>query len=150
MGVREDQILLSLSSNLKNISKKFDVFMMAYTQTTDEARRDGVRDQRAVKGARSLPNKADIGVVVFEPTIKELEKIESITKRSGLVGHKIPNICHSFYKNRGGKVKNVRVWGYQDLGTMEYYDLFCTDNHYKRININPTKIKNTNGKITTS
>lgn len=142
MGVREDQILLDLSKNIKNIAEDFDVFMMAFTQTTDEARRDGVRDQRAVKGARSLPNKADVGIVSFEPTKRELEKIDVITKRKGLVSHKFPNICYSFYKNRGGiqEHKEIKVWGYQDLGTMEYEDVFCTDKDYKLVNVNPTEI----------
>lgn len=143
MGVREDQVLLDLSTNLKNIAEDIDVFMMAFTQTTDEARRDGIRDQRAVKGARSLPNKADVGVVVFEPTKKELEKIDTIVARKGIVKYKYPNICHSFYKLRGGiqQHKNIKVWGYQDLGTMEYVDMFCTDKDYKLVNVNPTKIE---------
>jgi replicative DNA helicase len=150
MGVREDQILLSLSKNIKDIAEELDVFIMAFTQTTDEARRDGIRDQRAVKGARSLPNKADIGIVSFEPTNKELEKLEPILKRKGLVAHKYPNICYSFYKNRGGvqKFKEIKVWGYQDLGNMQYEDLFCTDKDLKLININPTIIEVVNDKIT--
>lgn len=150
MGVREDQILLDLSTNLKNIARDIDVFIMAFTQTTDEARRDGIRDQRAVKGARSLPNKADVGVVSFEPTKKELEKIDPIVVRKGLVNHKYPNICHSFYKIRGGiqQHKDIKVWGYQDLGTMEYEDMFCTDKNYKLVNVNPTKIEMVDDKVT--
>ena len=141
MGVVGEQILLDLSSNLKNMAKKFNVFIVAFTQTTDEARRDCIRDQRAVKGARSLPNKTDIGIVVFEPTNKELEKLQPIIKsRKGIIKHKEPNICYSFYKNRGNKIKNVKVWGYQDLGNMYYCDLFCTDSNYKPINIDPKHI----------
>lgn len=152
MGVREDQILLDLSINLKNIAEYHDLFMMAFTQTTDEARRDGVRDQRAVKGARSIPNKADVGIVSFEPTKKELEKIDPILTRKGLVNHKYPNICYSFYKNREGihEHKNIKVWGYQDLGTMRYQDMFCTDKDYKLINVNPTKIELVDDKLTIS
>lgn len=136
MGVREDQILLNLSKNIKDIAEEIDTFVMAFTQTTDEARRDGIRDQRAVKGARSIPNKADFGIVSFEPTAKELEKLEPVLRRKGLIEHKVPNICYSFYKNRSGSErKDIKVWGYQDLGTMEYHDLFCTDKDYKLVNI---------------
>ncbi len=141
MVAREDQILLNLSRNVKNMAKKFNIFIMGFTQTTDEARRDGVRDQRAVKGARSLPNKADVGVVAFEPTKKELEAIKPLLKKKGLIKHKEPNLCTSFYKNRGGKIKSVKVWSYQDLGNMEYYDLFCTDEAYRPINVNKVKIE---------
>lgn len=150
MTAREDMVLLNLSKNLKNMARKLDVFINAFTQTTDEARRDEIRDQRAVKGARSLPNKVDAGIVTFEPTNKELEKLEPIMEKiTGLVKSKTPNICYSFYKNRGGSIKNIKIWGYQNLGNMEYYDLFCTDNNYKLLNINPTKIKVVGNQITT-
>lgn len=152
MGIREDQVLLELSANIKNIAEKLDVFVMTFTQTTDEARKDGARDQRAVKGARSLPNKADVGIVTFEPTKKELEKVQPILDNIniGLVEHKHPNVCYSFYKNRSGKIKDVKVWGYQNLGNMEYVDMFCTNENYERINIDPVHIQVVDDKIITS
>jgi replicative DNA helicase len=151
MATREDQVLLNLSTGLKNIAKKLDVWVLGFTQTTDEARRDEVRDQRAVKGARSLPNKVDVGMVTFEPTKKELEKLEPvIAKQKGILKNKYPNVCYSIYKNRGGKVKKVKVWGYQNLGNMEYIDMFCTNDNYEQINIDKTKIQVVDDKITTS
>lgn len=141
MGAREDQVLLNLSRNIKNISKEFNLAFFGFTQTTDEARRDNIRDQRAVKGARSLPNKADVGIVSFEPTTKELDLLEPIISgETGLVLQKEPNVCYSFYKNRGGSIKNVKIWGYQNLGTMRFIDLFCTDHAYKPINVDRTKL----------
>lgn len=139
MGVREDQVLLNLSANVKNMAKRYDIAIIGFTQTTDEARRDGVRDQRAVKGARSLPNKCDLGMVSFAPTKKELELLEEVIEKVGLNNRKcVPNICYSIYKNRGGKIKNIKIWGYQDLGTMEYIDLFCTDESYVPVNVDKT------------
>ena len=141
MGVREDQVLLNLSANIKNMAKRYDISIIGFTQTTDEARRDGVRDQRAVKGARSLPNKCDLGMVSFAPTKKELELLEEVIEKVGLNNYRcVPNICYSIYKNRGGKIKNIKIWGYQDLGTMEYIDLFCTDESYVPMNVNKTFI----------
>lgn len=139
MGVREDQILLNLSSNVKNMAKQFDVCMICFTQTTDEARRDGVRDQRSVKGARSLPNKCDLGISSFAPTKKELELIEPLIERKGL-GNFTPNIVYTVYKNRGNRHKSIKIWAYQNLGTMEFVDLFCTDDQYRPINIDKTHI----------
>lgn len=139
MGVREDQVLLNLSANIKNMAKRYDISIIGFTQTTDEARRDGVRDQRAVKGARSLPNKCDLGMVSFAPTKKELELLEEVIEKVGLNNYRcVPNICYSIYKNRGGKIKNIKIWGYQDLGTMEYVDLFCTDESYVPVNVDKT------------
>lgn len=140
MGVREDQILLNLSTNVKNIAKQYDICMICFTQTTDEARRDGVRDQRSVKGARSLPNKCDLGISSFAPTQKELELIEPLIERLGF-GHFTPNIVYTFYKNRGNSYRSIKLWGYQDLGTMEFIDLFCTDDQYRPINVPKVEIK---------
>lgn len=141
MSVREDQVLLNLSANVKNIAKKFDLTIFGYTQTTDEARRDGVRDQRAVKGARSLPNKADVGMTVFEPTKKELELIEPFLEKSkGLNKTLVPNVCYTIYKNRGGELKNIKVWCYQNLGNMRVIDLFCTNNYYEPVSVDKTFI----------
>lgn len=143
MSAREDQVLLNLSKNIKEICNKFKMTIFGFTQTTDEARREGVRDQRAVKGARSIPNKADVGIVTFEPTKKELQMLEPVIQKyaRGKVKHKTPNVCYSFYKNRGGKIKEARVWGWQNLGNMEYYDLFCTNKYYEPIDIKPIFIE---------
>jgi len=148
MMVREDQILLNLSNNLKNIANEFDIWVNSFTQTTDEARRDGRRDQGAVKGARSLPNKADVGIVVFEPTKKELQQIEPIiTKLKGF--NKMPNIYYSFYKNRGENYKDVKIWGYQDFGNGYFKDMFVTNKHNELItDIRKTKINMVDDKVT--
>lgn len=139
MGVREDQVLLNLSTNIKNMAKRFDIAIIGFTQTTDLARAEGVRDQRAVKGARSLPNKCDLGMTSFAPTKKELELLEPLIEKIGLNNYRcVPNIGYNIYKNRGGKFKNIKIWGYQDLGTMEYVDLFCTDESYAPINVDKT------------
>lgn len=141
MGVREDQVLLNLSTNVKNMAKRFDIAMIGFTQTTDLARAEGVRDQRAVKGARSLPNKCDLGMTSFAPTKQEIELLEPLIEKCGLNnGRCVPNIGYNIYKNRGGKFKNIKIWGYQDLGTMEYVDLFCTDESYAPINVDKTHL----------
>ena len=142
MSVREDQVLLNLSANVKNICKRFDLTIFGFTQTTDEARRDGVRDQRAIKGARSLPNKCDVGITVFEPTKKELEIIEPlIEKCKGINRQVTPNSCYTIYKNRGNIYKNIKIWGFNNLGNGRFIDMFCTDAFYSPINIEQTFIE---------
>jgi replicative DNA helicase len=142
MTAREDQVLLNLSSNIKNMATEYDVVIFGFTQTTDEARRDGVRDQRAIKGARSLPNKADVGITVFAPTKKELELIEPLLKKGrGLNTTIVPNTCYTIYKNRFGKInEEVKIWCYQNLGNMKTIDLFCTNRDYEPMSIDKTTI----------
>lgn len=154
MSLREDMILLNASKFIKSLSQKYDCFIIVYTQTNDEARRLGERDQTAIKGGKSLPNKADFGWTVFEPTKKELEKIEPIINKvaKGLNDKRIPNIVISIYKNRwytprdAYKDKNkprprkIKIWSYQDLGTGEFKDLFVTDWNYELIHIPRTQV----------
>ena len=150
MTAREDQVLLNLSQNTKNMAKDFDCVVFGYTQTTDEARRDGVRDQRAVKGARSLPNKVDTGITVFAPTKKELELIDPLIKKGkGLNNSIIPNTCYTIYKNRfGERTDEVKIWCHQNLGNMKTIDLFCTNKDYEPISIDKTVIDLINEKDT--
>ena len=116
--------------------------MIAYTQTNDEGRRQEARDQTAVKGGKSLPNKADLGYTVFAPTVKELELLEPVITEAtkGINNRVIPNVCLTIYKNRWFNPKDVKIWGYQDLGTGQFIDLFCTDKNYNVLNISKTKI----------
>lgn len=164
MGSREDLILLEASKKCKSIAQKYNVFMIIYTQTNDEARRKGQRDQTAIKGGKGIVNKADFGITVFEPTKKELEKLEPIieyfrSKRKGL-GFKpyTPNVCISVYKNRWYTPRNAykdadrprprkfKIWSYQDLGTGYVEDLFVTDWEYELISIPRRKINDLNNK----
>lgn len=144
MTAREDQVLLALSKATKEkIANEYDIVVFGFTQTTDEARNEGVRDQRAVKGARSLPNKADVGITVFAPTKKELDYIQPLIQKSkGLNKTIYPNMCYTIYKNRSGEInEEVKIWCYQNLGNMRTIDLFCTNKYYEPISIDKTFIE---------
>jgi len=143
MTAREDQVLLSLSSNTKTLATDYDIIIFGFTQTTDGARVDGFRDQRAVKGARSLPNKCDVGITVFAPTKKELDFIQPlIPKAKGLNKTIVPNVCYTIYKNRFGEItEEVKIWCHQNLGNMKTIDLFCTNRDYEPISIDKTLIE---------
>lgn len=142
MNVREDMILLNLSKNIKSIAKRFDLFFIAYTQVNDEGRSKGYRDQTAVKGGKSLPNKMDFGLTAFEPTKRELDILQPLILKysKGIRKKLIPNLCLTIYKNRWFEKKDVKIWVHQDLGTGEVIDCFCTDKNYKYLEINPVSI----------
>lgn len=136
MSAREDMVLLNLSASTKNLAKKLDLTFFAFTQTTDGARYEGRRDQGAVKGGKSIPNKADAGITVFEPTQKELDKVEALIEKVCGLNKKIyPNIVSTIYKNRGGKVKKAKIWQSQNLGNVNTIDLFCTNMEYEPISV---------------
>lgn len=139
MQARPDMILLNLSAALKNIARRYQVALIAFTQVSENARRDEtIRDAGAIKDSKSIQNKADLGLVTFELTAKQREMITPIVSKKGL--NYSPNICYYVYKNRGGRYKNVQVYVYQDLSTMQVYDCFVTNDQGEILNIDPVKI----------
>lgn len=145
MAKREDQALLNLSKEIKDIANRFNIAIIGFTQTNNEARRDyTIRDAGAIKGSTSLANKVDVGASIFAPTKKELELVQPIIDklRTGLIPNGcVPNMVMTLYKNRGGRRDKVKIWYYIDLGTMEVYDLFVTNLDYEPINIDKTLIE---------
>lgn len=135
---REDLVLLGLSAALKEMTRRYDVFILSYTQTTDQARKEGLRDQGAIKGSRALPNKADAAYSVFAPTPKELGFIEPIITTHGFM--KTPNMVYHIFKNRGGQHNNVKIFCYQNLSDMTIEDCFVTNDRYELINVERTRL----------
>lgn len=128
MQVRPDMVLFNLSTQLKTIANEFDIYVEAYTQVSDNARQDyHIRDSSAIKDAKSLQMRADIGITCFRPTEKELKNVEELTQKCGYT----PNMVINLYKNRGGRDTMIKIWQYVDLGNMRTIDLFATDWNYK-------------------
>lgn len=140
MAARGDSVLLNLSAELKAMARHHKVAMIAYTQVSDNARRDeSIRDAGAIANSKSIQNKADFGAVVFEPSTKELEKVQPIIE--SLQGfYPIPNMIYHVYKIRKGKIKSCKVWCHQDLSKMRVIDCFVTNNRYEQINVDRKKI----------
>ena len=140
VATRIDTILLTLSAELKTMARHYKVAMIAYTQVSDNARRDEtIRDASAIAGAKSIQNKADFGMVVFEPTTKELEKVQPIIEsQQGFCP--VPNLIYHIYKVRKGKIKSCKVFVHQDLSVMRVQDCFVTNNRYEQINVDRKKI----------
>lgn len=134
MQIKEDQVQFNLSTNLKNIAKMFNVFIKAYTQISDNARRDyRIRDSGAIKGCKSLQMRADLAIVTMRPSVEEMELIKSFREANPNISK--PNVVMHVYKNRGGKLVMFKIFGLQNLGTMSFMDLFATDWNYKPITL---------------
>ena len=133
MGIDEHQVLFNLSVELKNIANRFNVYVKAYTQISDNARRNWeIRDSGAIKGSKSLQMKADLAMVTMRPTEQEIKLVQPIIDENCTNGV-VPNIVINVYKNRGGTYGQVRIFAMQNLGNMKFTDLFVTDWDYKQI-----------------
>ena len=150
MSVREDMILLNLSAKLKHMARTYQIGLFSYTQVNDEARENhrGLprRDAGAVKGGKSIANKADLGLVSMAPTQKEEEVIDQVLAQFPTLCPR-PNLIMNLYKVRGTKYKMVRLFVYQNLGNMEVMDGFATNWNYELIQLPKTTIEMKEGHV---
>jgi replicative DNA helicase len=124
-ALRNDELLLILSTTLKDLAAELNVFVMTATQVNakgDENKE--IRDEGSLAGGRATINKADYGFIMARPTKEELETLEETIIKYG----KQPNVVMDVFKVRAGEWTQVRVWSIFDLGTLRREDLFMTDN----------------------
>ena len=131
MRLREDQVLLLLSTKLKEIATTYNVFIMSATQINGEFKHEKILDQTMLSGAKSIANKIDVGSIMVDCTPEDLKDIEGLTKQNSKLG--IPNVKMSVYKNRRGEWYNIVLWIKADKSTCRYKTLFVTDYKYNLI-----------------
>lgn len=141
MTTRDDQIYLWMSAELKNIAKRYYIYVSSSTQLNVKSTDGQEKNAGMIRGSFALADKVDLGDIIMPPSPQELEKVKDVLKSIGGFNQLIPNRVEHIFKSRGTKYKEVRIWQYVDLGTMQITDLFVTDYHYKRINVDPVLAK---------
>lgn len=132
MKIREDQVLFLLSSKLKDLATKYNIFIFSATQTNASFKTEKILDQNALAGAKSIANRIDFGSIMVDVTEDDLSDIQYITDNNPNLG--IPNIKMSVYKNRRGEYNRVILWMRADKSTCKYRTLFVTDFNFNLIN----------------
>lgn len=141
--LREDQMLNQLSTALKNMANKYDVFVSTSTQLNRNYKHDQYLDATHLRGGQATLDKADYGVITVRATNADLEKLKGILERR--FGGFTPTHAHHIIKNRGGKWTGVVLWVEMDLDTINVYDGFgkgfATTQDYEFIkDLNPIKL----------
>lgn len=124
---REDQILLYLSTSLKNLAEKYNVHINTATQVNRNSKEEENWDATSVRGGSSISDKADSHFILKKAKEKDLEKVSGIIEEQGF-GNK-PNYMKILFKNRSGR-PDVIIWSYLDYSTVIDAPLFCTDTDY--------------------
>ena len=137
-GLREDNILFMVSIRLKDLCNQYGVFIMTATQLNADYRTAQQYDQNLLRGAKSIADKIDCGMIMLEASVEDLKALESLTK---LRGFEVPNIKVSVYKNRRGRYKDVLVWCKGERGVCKIKPLFVTSYQYELIDIDITRIE---------
>lgn len=129
-NLRNDEVLLMFSTALKDLAQELNVAMFTSTQVNSKSDDStDIRNEGSLAGSRAIINKADNGCIMARPSREELQTIQPITDKIGIV----PNQVTDVFKVRGGRWTQVRIWTYMDLGTMRRQDLFITNSNFEQI-----------------
>jgi replicative DNA helicase len=135
--LREDNVLFMLSTRLKDLCNKYGIFIMSGTQLNGDYTASETPDQNLLRGAKSIADKIDCGLILLNTRDTDLVKLEPILESGRF---KTPNIKLSVYKNRRGRYKGIYLWCDADLGTCRIKPMFATTYNYELVSIEDIKI----------
>lgn len=123
-GLRTDQILLQMSTALKDTAKQYGIFIWTASQLSGNYKDAKEVDSSFLRSAKSLSDKVDVGSIMLP--VREMDKpvIESYCNKGFEVA---PNFVISIYKVRRGSYQNIKVYVNFDRSTCRMTDCFVTD-----------------------
>lgn len=136
--LREDNILFMLSARLKDLANKYGVFIMSATQLNGDYKDSETPDQNLLRGAKSIADRIDVGMILLGVTDTDLTKLQPILDANKNL--ETPTIKLSIYKNRRGRYKGCFLWCSADLGTCRIHPQFCTNWHGDMLSIEDIKV----------
>lgn len=131
LKIREDVILVMLSTALKDLASELNVFMMSSTQLSgDFENKRGIKNQMFLRGSKGVADKCDVGVITTWIGQEELQIMQGLMNK---LNCEMPNYVTDVYKARRSKYKNIKIWSRVDLGTCRVEDICITDGYYNPI-----------------
>lgn len=121
-------VLMMLSNSLKEIAAQYDVFIFTASQLSGDFNKKCQRTASFLRGSKALADKIDVGVIGIRVPPDEDEAVKTIYETKKLPK---PNIVMDVYKNRRGKMCDVKIFRFFDYGTCRAVDLFATDCNYQ-------------------
>lgn len=135
--LREDNVLFMLSAHLKDICNKEGIFILSSTQLNADYQDSETPDQNLLRGAKSIADRIDVGLILLQTTQKDLDALNAILASNTF---EMPILKLSIYKNRRGRYKGIYLWCKGDLGTCRIKPMFATDYRYEIIPMDDLKI----------
>lgn len=123
-GLRTDQILLMLSSALKDVAKTLGIYIWTASQLSGDYKNAKDLDQNYLRSAKSIADKVDAGYILMP--VREIDQpvIDTYCAKGFELA---PNFVISVYKVRAGSYQNIKVYVYFDRGTCQLTDCFVTN-----------------------
>ena len=142
-NVREDMLLLNLSTTLKNLCKELNVMIWTATQLTlqQDSAQTNLLSEISLRGAKSIADKADDGAILMNVRGVDKPAIDAWYMQHPEWKNdesRKPNAILHFYKMRLGKYAGTKLYVHFDRGTCRMTDCFATDKDGNIIQIEDT------------
>lgn len=138
LNMREDMMLNIFAAGLEELAREYNFHLRSSTQMNGNSgqidQTNQMLDQSLLRGAKSMADKMQYGIIMTKPSEKELELLEPITSQGF---DELPNVVYHIYKNRKSKWKG-KLYLYIDYDTMRVKELFFTDFSGKQIHVPKT------------
>lgn len=137
-SMRDDQILATISSELKNIARENDIAVLTFTQTNGniDLTGDNTLGAEVISGSRAVMNKADCCAVINPLRTKERELYSKYHRHSGFGEELFPNrVIHLSKLRFGGLETNSKIFGYLDLSTGRWTDMLVLNGRNEPIKV---------------
>ena len=136
--LREDNILFMISIRLKDLCNEMGIFIMSATQLNADYQNSESPDQNLLRGAKSIADKIDAGMIMLETTQSDIESLQPVIAKLGCEN---PVIKISVYKNRRGRWKGIYLWCKANRGICRIEPMFVTKYNYEYVEMEDLKIK---------
>lgn len=137
-GLREDNILFMIGVRLKDLCVQYGIFIMSATQLNGNYTNADIYDQNLLRGAKSLGDKIDLGMIMLQVSSDDREALLPIVSKLGI---QMPDIKIAIYKNRRGRYKDILLWCKSNRGICRIDPIFVTNYNYELMDIEDLKIK---------
>ena len=131
-GLKEYNILFMIAVRLKDLAVEYGVFIETATQLNAEYRTAQVYDQNLLRGAKSIADKIDLGMIMLDASQEDREALQPLVDQQGFPP---PDTKISVYKNRRGRYKDVLLWCVSNKATCKIEPKFVTDYQYELIDV---------------
>lgn len=137
-GLREDQILLMMSSRLKDLCNKLNIHIHTATQVNGDWKTAREADQNLLRGAKALADKVDVGCILLPIRESDADVIDAYLRKGFTTA---PNMVVHVYKVRKGRLHNVKLYTYFDYSTCRMEDCFVTDKDGQMLEVEDTNVE---------
>ena len=129
--------MFRISIRLKDLCNQYGIFILSATQLNADYQDAETPDQNLLRGAKSIADKIDLGMIMLEVTQKDRESLDTLIKKNGF---EMPTIKISVYKNRRGRWKGIYLWCKANRGICRIDPMFVTKWNYELEEIEDFKI----------